>query len=328
MGAAQGRGGAARRAGERALRALPDRRGQRPEGLDDPPHGPAGGPRPRADAPARRADARPGRRAPRRATTAGPIEIKWDGVRAIAYSTPGELRLESRNLNEITDKYPELAGLGRALGSRSAVLDGEIVAFDGAGRPSFATLQQRMQLTSRAQARRQMAATPVTYMIFDLLWLDGHSLMELPYAERRAALAELELGGESWQTPENVARPWTGAAAGQRRAGSRGDPRQAPGLDLPAGAAPAQLGQDQDRRSPGARRRRMAAGAGKAARADRRAAARGPRARRRPALRRPGRQRLQRGRARPARGPARAASERPRLSLRRRRAPAARGRLL
>jgi bifunctional non-homologous end joining protein LigD len=131
-------------------------------------------------------------------------EIKWDGVRAIAYSTPGELRLESRNLNEITDKYPELAGLGRALGSRSAVLDGEIVAFDGAGRPSFSMLQQRMQLSSRAQARHQMAATPVTYMVFDLLWLDGHSLMELPYAERRRRLVELELGGESWQTPENV----------------------------------------------------------------------------------------------------------------------------
>jgi bifunctional non-homologous end joining protein LigD len=131
-------------------------------------------------------------------------EIKWDGVRAIAYSTPGELRLESRNLNEITDKYPELAGLGRALGSRSAVLDGEIVAFDGAGRPSFSRLQQRMQLTTRAQARRVMAATPVTYMIFDLLWLDGHSLMELDYAERRRRLAGLELAGESWQTPENV----------------------------------------------------------------------------------------------------------------------------
>jgi bifunctional non-homologous end joining protein LigD len=131
-------------------------------------------------------------------------EIKWDGVRAIAYSTPGELHLESRNLNDITDKYPELAGVGRALGSHSAVLDGEIVALDRDGRPSFSALQQRMQLSTRTQARKQMKATPVTYMIFDLLWLNGHSLMTLPYSQRRELLAELALSGESWQTPEHV----------------------------------------------------------------------------------------------------------------------------
>jgi bifunctional non-homologous end joining protein LigD len=131
-------------------------------------------------------------------------EIKWDGVRAIAYSTPGELRLQSRSLNDITDKYPELAGVGRALGSHSAVLDGEIVAIDRDGRPSFSALQQRMQLSTRAQARRQMKATPVTYMIFDLLWLDGHSLMALPYGQRRELLAALQLSGASWQTPDHV----------------------------------------------------------------------------------------------------------------------------
>ncbi len=131
-------------------------------------------------------------------------EIKWDGVRAIAYSQPGELRLESRNLNDITDTYPELFGMGAALGSHIAVLDGEIVAFDTGGRPSFAALQQRMHAASRAQARRQAQGTPVTYVIFDLLWLDGHSLMGLPYSERRERLAALHLGGESWQTPEHV----------------------------------------------------------------------------------------------------------------------------
>ncbi len=132
------------------------------------------------------------------------FEIKWDGVRAIAYSTPGELRLESRNLNDITDSYPELARLGRDLGSRQAVLDGEIVAFDESGRPSFGALQSRMHVGSREAARRLSKGTPVTYVIFDLLWLDGHSLMGLPYAERRARLTELALSGESWQTPEHV----------------------------------------------------------------------------------------------------------------------------
>jgi bifunctional non-homologous end joining protein LigD len=131
-------------------------------------------------------------------------EIKWDGVRAIAYSQPGELRLESRNVKDITDTYPELLGIGVALGSHSAVLDGEIVAFDGAGRPNFAALQRRMHTASRAQARRLAKDTPVTYAIFDLLWLDGHSLMDRPYGERRERLAALALRGASWQTPEHV----------------------------------------------------------------------------------------------------------------------------
>jgi bifunctional non-homologous end joining protein LigD len=131
-------------------------------------------------------------------------EVKWDGVRAIAYSKPGELRLESRNLNDISDSYPELFAINAALGSHSAVLDGEIVAFDGAGRPSFEPLQQRMHVDSRARARKLAGATPVTYVIFDLLWLDGHSLMREPYATRRERLAALALNGASWQTPEHV----------------------------------------------------------------------------------------------------------------------------
>jgi bifunctional non-homologous end joining protein LigD len=131
-------------------------------------------------------------------------EIKWDGVRAIVYSQPGDLRLESRNLNDITDTYPELLGVGVALGSHRAILDGEIVAFDSARRPSFAALQQRMHTASRAQARRLAKDTPVTYMIFDLLWLDGRSLMDRPYSERHERLAGLNLIGASWQTPEHV----------------------------------------------------------------------------------------------------------------------------
>jgi bifunctional non-homologous end joining protein LigD len=131
-------------------------------------------------------------------------EVKWDGVRAIAYSRPGELRLESRKLNDISDSYPELFAINAALGSHSAVLDGEIVAFDSDGRPSFEALQQRMHVGSRARARKLAGATPVTYVIFDLLWLDGHSLMREPYATRRERLAALALSGASWQTPEHV----------------------------------------------------------------------------------------------------------------------------
>jgi bifunctional non-homologous end joining protein LigD len=154
----------------------------------------------------------PERLAPMLARTAGlpaddrrwAYEIKWDGVRAIAYSTPGELRLESRNLKDITVQYPELGRLNRALSSHSAILDGEIVALDEDGRPSFEALQHRMQVTSRAQAKRLAKSTPATYIIFDLLWLDGHSVMGLAYSERRELLSALELNGSSWQTPEHL----------------------------------------------------------------------------------------------------------------------------
>jgi len=128
-------------------------------------------------------------------------EIKWDGVRAIAYSEPGRLRLESRNLNDLTAQYPEVRPLNRALSSHRAVLDGEIVAFDADGRPSFGLLQQRMHLTGEAQIRRRAQDQPVVYVIFDLLYLDGHDLMGLPYSERRARLEQLGLDGPAWQTP-------------------------------------------------------------------------------------------------------------------------------
>ena len=146
-------------------------------------------------------------------------EVKWDGVRAIAYSEPGRLRFESRNLNDITASYPELTRLNRALSSHSAVLDGEIVAFDADGRPSFGALQPRMHVTAPARARRLAEANPVTYVVFDLLWLDGHSLMGRPYAERRVALEALELRGERWMTPPalvGAGREVLAASAAQR----------------------------------------------------------------------------------------------------------------
>ena len=136
------------------------------------------------------------------------FEVKWDGVRAIAYVQPGRLRLESRNLNEITAAYPEVRGLIGALGMHEAVLDGEIVAFGENGRPSFERLQRRMHVASPAAVRRLAASMPIVYAIFDLLYLDGHSLMELPYRERRERLEALQLSGPAWRVP--VAHPGEG----------------------------------------------------------------------------------------------------------------------
>jgi len=128
-------------------------------------------------------------------------EIKWDGVRALGYAEGGRLRLASRNGNDITPRYPELRELGRALGAHEAVLDGEVVAFGPDGKPSFQRLQGRMHLASESAVRRLSQREPVTYVIFDLLFLDGHSLMALSYEERRERLVELGLNGPAWQTP-------------------------------------------------------------------------------------------------------------------------------
>jgi bifunctional non-homologous end joining protein LigD len=130
-------------------------------------------------------------------------EIKWDGVRAIAYCQGGRVRLESRNLRDITSQYLELRTLGRALGSREAVLDGEIVTFDEDERPNFGLLQHRMHVGSESTVRRLMKTIPVVYLIFDLLYVDGRSTMELPYEERRKQLERLKLSGPHWRTPAN-----------------------------------------------------------------------------------------------------------------------------
>jgi bifunctional non-homologous end joining protein LigD len=87
------------------------------------------------------------------------------------------------------------------MGTAQAVLDGEIVSFDAGGRPSFGRLQQRMHVTGATQVRRLVETVPVVYLIFDLLHLDGRSMLDLPYAQRRELLDELALAGPSWQTP-------------------------------------------------------------------------------------------------------------------------------
>jgi bifunctional non-homologous end joining protein LigD len=126
-------------------------------------------------------------------------EIKWDGVRAIAYVTRDGVRLESRNLNDVTPRYPEVAGIRDALDPHEVVLDGEVVAFDERGRPSFERLQGRMHLTTGVEAKARLV--PVVYVVFDLLWIDGEDLMREPYSARRERLAALDLDGAAWRTP-------------------------------------------------------------------------------------------------------------------------------
>jgi bifunctional non-homologous end joining protein LigD len=128
------------------------------------------------------------------------VEMKWDGVRALAFIEAGRLRLVSRTGKDITATYPEVAGMGRAIEHKQALFDGEIVAFAG-GRPSFEALQPRMHVSSPAQAVRLAEQVPVTYLAFDVLQLDGRPLAGLPYRERREILESVVPNEGGWQTP-------------------------------------------------------------------------------------------------------------------------------
>jgi bifunctional non-homologous end joining protein LigD len=126
-------------------------------------------------------------------------EVKWDGVRALVAVDGGRLTVTSRNGNDVTSSYPELAALGRQLGSTSVLLDGELVAFDASGRTDFGRLQSRMHVARPTAALRR--DTPVQLLLFDVLHLEGASLLDRSYDERRAALDGLELQGDSWSVP-------------------------------------------------------------------------------------------------------------------------------
>lgn len=120
------------------------------------------------------------------------VEIKWDGIRALGSWTGSQFRLHARSGIDITERYPELTADGAPhLAATDAIVDGEIVALDASGRPSFSRLQNRMHLTRAREVEREVVRTPVIYQLFDLLRLDGHDLTGIPLRERRALLETL-----------------------------------------------------------------------------------------------------------------------------------------
>jgi bifunctional non-homologous end joining protein LigD len=119
------------------------------------------------------------------------FEMKWDGVRIVAYLSDGRVKLLSRSGRDDTAAYFELAEPLAALGCTQAVLDGEIVVTDVAGVPRFSLLQPRINLSKPAEIAAAAARYPVQLMLFDLLQLDGRSLIRQPYEERRLALETL-----------------------------------------------------------------------------------------------------------------------------------------
>lgn len=179
-------------------------------------------------------------------------ELKWDGVRAIAYVDGGRARFLSRNGNDLTSSFPELRPLGEALGARQTILDGEIVAFDPDGRPSFQLLQSRLHTggdDSDGRARRRprsrpagtAAATPAVYVLFDVLHLDGASQLAEPYSRRRQLLESLGLAdGPNWTLSPSFPGPGSDVLAASRHqrlegvVAKRSDSRYQPGRRSPA----------------------------------------------------------------------------------------------
>lgn len=119
-------------------------------------------------------------------------EPKWDGVRTLAFVDGGVVRLQTRNLLDCTAQYPEAHGIAEALtGAYQAIVDGEIVALDERGVPSFQKLQARMHVQDEGAIRRLRKSTPVRYHVFDLIWVDGEQISRRPLGERQRRLEEI-----------------------------------------------------------------------------------------------------------------------------------------
>lgn len=146
------------------------------------------------------------------------FELKWDGVRAFAHCQKGRVRLISRSNHDLTRQYPELGSFPEAV---DAVLDGEIVALDADGKPSFHRLQRRMNLTGKAEIERMAERVPVVYYGFDLLRRGSKDLTARPLAERKEKLAALPWSGP-WRYSDHVVGNGTGLFELARQRGLEG----------------------------------------------------------------------------------------------------------
>ncbi len=125
------------------------------------------------------------------------FEIKWDGYRAIAFIADGNLRLVSRNQNELTARFPELKDLPKFVKAKTAILDGEVVALDDEGRASFSLMQQRTGFRPGGRRGAATADVAILFYAFDLLYLDGYDLRKLPLEARKKKLASVLVTGNS-----------------------------------------------------------------------------------------------------------------------------------
>jgi len=118
-------------------------------------------------------------------------EVKWDGYRAIVFIHDERAKLVSRNQNDLTGEFPEIAQALQILPVENAILDGEVVALDEEGRPSFSLMQQRTGMTSPRSRGVRNRGVPIVYYAFDLLYLNGYNTTAVPLEQRKSLLQGL-----------------------------------------------------------------------------------------------------------------------------------------
>ena len=124
------------------------------------------------------------------------FEVKWDGYRAVAFIENGSVRLVSRNQNELTGRYPELKDMSQFMKAKNAILDGEVVAVDEEGKPSFTLMQQRTGFRPGGKRAAGRSDVPVLYYAFDLLYLDGEDWRRVSLDERKEKLSSIIVAGD------------------------------------------------------------------------------------------------------------------------------------
>ena len=136
-------------------------------------------------------------------------EVKWDGVRLLAETRDGAVRLTTRTEIDVTAAYPEIVATVGDLPD-GVMFDGEVIALDGSGRPTLQAIASRMHVRDPGRTAKLAQTKPVTYMIFDLLRVGGHDIIRRPLSERRRLLDELDVPGATrlhrgravWQVSE------------------------------------------------------------------------------------------------------------------------------
>ena len=126
------------------------------------------------------------------------FELDWPGLRVAAFCEPGRIRLETAAGEDVTERFPEVRRLSRALGARAALLDGLLVVFGSDGRPDASRLERRLRDGTASTHARRAKEAPAVLAIADALHVDGRTLADEPWTARREALESLGLDGASW----------------------------------------------------------------------------------------------------------------------------------
>jgi len=124
------------------------------------------------------------------------FEIKWDGYRAVSFIQNGNVRLVSRNQNDLTAQFSELKSLTASVRARQAILDGEVVALDEEGRASFSLMQQRTGFRKYGQRVAGERGIAIVYYVFDVIYADGYDLRKVSLEERKAVLQKILVAGD------------------------------------------------------------------------------------------------------------------------------------